>query len=270
MHDHLLNHLRRFPVDYRHALGILDPRYIEWRSEGKPEYELIIAGQATLLLLKSGRVAFALGVPEDDDVPGIAQCMQDLAIDELVVVGDAGFSTLRPHLADGEWRMSRNYGVSAGEFRRTPLPCVRRLTAEDRHILERTSGETEVLFDYHSTRRDFEAMEQGMPVYCYGAIVDGKLVGFCSANPIGLGVTEISYVGVAETNRRQGLASALLTAQGDDAFARGDAVGYHAGSAGDDLHAMLLKLGFSEVSTTYRYVPAASDEQWRLSWGRDV
>ena len=112
-------------------------------------------------------------------------------------------------------------------------------------------------------------MAEGLPVTCFGEFAGGELVGFCSANPICRGVAEISKVAVAEEYRRRGLASGLLTAQAQEAFARGDAVGYYAGSAGDDLDAMLVRLGFRELLSEYRFAPASSPEQWQ-AWGKPV
>ena len=140
----------------------------------------------------------------------------------------------------------------------------------DEAALEGACERVHVLGASQSTRRDFGFMKEGLPVRCYGAFVRSELVGFCSANPICRGVQEISWIAVAPEHRRQGLAAALLTAQATEAFARGEAVGYHAGSAGDDLHAMVSKLGFRATKATYRFVPSLSEEQWRLSWGRRV
>jgi predicted GNAT family acetyltransferase len=109
-----------------------------------------------------------------------------------------------------------------------------------------------------------------LPVACYGAMIDGDCVGFCSANPIYTGITEISWIAVTDGYRRRGLASGLLTAQAFDAFARGQQVAYHAGSAGADLHTMLGRLGFKEISGTYRFIPATAREQWRALWGQTI
>jgi predicted GNAT family acetyltransferase len=83
-------------------------------------------------------------------------------------------------------------------------------------------------------------------------------------------VTEISWIFVSEKHRRQGLASGLLTAQVNETVARGEVVGYYAGSAGEDLDAMLRRLGFREKKETYRFIPAAARDQWRACWGRPV
>ncbi len=56
-----------------------------------------------------------------------------------------------------------------------------------------------------------------------------------------------------------------------DAFARGDAVGYYAGweATSPWLGAMLKQLGFRDLLGQYRFIPAESQEEWR-TWGLAV
>jgi ribosomal protein S18 acetylase RimI-like enzyme len=116
--------------------------------------------------------------------------------------------------------------------------------------------------DYRvSTGRDFDYMTQGCPVTCYGAFAADELVGFCSANPICRGVTEISWIVVDPAHRRTGCALGMLTAQAQQGFGRGDAVGYYSGPAGDDVDAMVRKLGFRELRASYRFVPSSGPDQ---------
>jgi hypothetical protein len=62
-----------------------------------------------------------------------------------------------------------------------------------------------------------------------------------------------------------------LTAQVQDAFARGDSVGYYAGweARSPWLGAMLEGLGFSELLGQYRFLPSGSGQEWR-TWGLPV
>jgi len=270
LRDALLARLLESPLDYRHALGILDPQYQEWRAEGKPEHELVFVNDVPLLMVKSDGVCLVLGEPDDAGARAIVGFLSHRDINELHLLGQTEFRALKPYLASGQWRCSRNYGVTAAAFRPRPSACVRKLGPEDRDIFERACATLEGFRESRSMARDSDLMAKGFAVSCYGAFAGENLVGFCSANPMCRGVTEISSLEVASQHRRRGMASAMLTAHAQEAFARGEAVGYHAGSAGDDLDAMLLKLGFRELKASYRFIPSSSPDQWRTIWGRPV
>ncbi|UCH36482.1 MAG: GNAT family N-acetyltransferase [Armatimonadota bacterium] len=268
--ERLLARLRESPLDYRSALGVLDPEHLEWRDEGKPEHDLTFVADVPLLMVWTDGVCHVLAEPDEAAARAVAEFVSRLSLNELCVLGDAAFRVFRPLIANGRWRWSREYGVTAEEFRPRTSDCVRRLEPDDRSRLERACQRVAVLRKSQSTKRDFDLMARGFPVVCYGAFAGEELVGFCSSNPIYRGVTEISWLAVSARHRRQGLASGLLTAQAQQAFARGDAAGYYAGSAGDHLHAMLLKLGFRELLAHYRFIPEGARDQWRADWGKPV
>lgn len=265
----LLERLARDPVSHRHVYGALDPQYHHFTTD-RQEHELILLDDLPLLVWTRERVACLWDEPGEATVDAIAGFISERQLNELTVLGEEGFRVLRPRLTGGKWRLSRNYGVTVREFVPRPLTSIRRLSEADEAAVERACEKVKVLGESHSTRRDFGLMGKGLPVPCYGAFADGELVGFCSANPICRGVQEISWIAVAAQHRRRGLAAALLTAQAGEAFAEGKAVGYHAGSAGDDLQAMVRALGFREVKPTYRLIPSDSEEQWRTGWGKGV
>jgi ribosomal protein S18 acetylase RimI-like enzyme len=263
--DCLLNKLKELPIQNRHALGILDSEYAEWRPEGKPAYRLQFVGALPLLMIEPWDTCMVLDEPNESEARQAAEIFRQSGMHELSLRGEAAFRAMRAFLAEGSWRMSRDYGLIRERFRPRPSQSVRRLGVQDWSALRRLPE----LGESKSMLRDFGYMEQGLPVVCYGAFQDGLLVGFCSTNPICCGVTEISWIVVASGFRRRGLAAGLLTAACEEAFARDDAVGYYAGSAGDDLDAMVHGLGFEELAANYRFIPASSVEQWR-TWGRPV
>ena len=257
------------PIDYRHAIGILDPAYEEWRPEGRPAHELVfVAGVPLLVVYNEGAIQI-LADPDDAAARAIAAYVSGRNYNVLEVLGEAALRRVKPHFIDGTWCCSRNYGVTSEEFRPAPSGHVRALTRDDRSNLQAACDRVERMRGYVSTWRDFDYMAQGLPVICYGAFAGDELVGFCSSNPICRGVTEISWIVVDPAHRRKGLASGMLTAQAEQAFSRGDAVGYYSGPAGDDVDAMVRKLGFRELRASYRFVPSCSPDQWR-AWGRPV
>jgi GNAT superfamily N-acetyltransferase len=266
----LLACLSAFLVDYRQALAILDPEYHEWRPEGKPKHRLDHVAGVPLLTAEPDGVCYLLGELSDASAPSVARFVSERDLNELHVFGDEPFRRLKAHLSNGQWRGSRNYEATAGGF--LPRPCrdVRVLQPEDRGLLEAACEVFPAIGGSRSTMRDFNYMANGLPAICCGAIVDRQLVGFCSANPICRGVTEISWIVVAEGYRRRGVASGLLTAQADQVFARGHRAAYYAGSAGADLHVMLIGLGFREAKGSFRFVPASARDQWRTAWGIPV
>jgi GNAT superfamily N-acetyltransferase len=266
----LLARLLASPADYRHALAMLDPEYHEWRPEGKPAHCLAIVGGVSVLTVESDGVAYVLGDISDASALAAAAFVSDHNLNELKVSGEASFAILRNCLTNGQWRLSRNYEATGDRFRFRPNSDVRLLKPEDKGLLEAACRASPAIGGSRSTMRDFAYMIDGLPVVCYGAFADGQLVGFCSANPICRGVTEISWVVVAETHRRRGFASGLLTPPAQEAFARGDRVAYLAGSAETDLDAMLAGLGFREIKGCFRFIPAAAHDQWRTTWGRPV
>ena len=264
----VLDRLVRSPLDYRHALGILDSEYEEWRPEGKPVHEVILFGGAPLIAFEAERGYQLLWEPSAAGIGALIRYLAGREVNVLSVLGEACYRALRPLLGEGRWTVSRNYGAMGSQFQPRPSDRVRKLGPSDRTVFERACAGQEAL-QSPSIRRDFHFMDQGLPVVCYGAFAGDHLVGFCSSNPISRGVTEISKLAVAQEYRRQGLASGLLTAQAQDSLARGDAVGYYAGSAGDDLNAMLVKLGFRELMSDYRSAPTSSRQRWQ-AWGRPV
>jgi GNAT superfamily N-acetyltransferase len=264
----ILEKLLRSPLGYRHAVGILDPQCEEWRPEGKSAYEIVLFTEAPLIVCRVQRAYQLLWEPAGIGIQALVRYLAGRELNVLSVLGEPCYRALRPLLGEGRWTVSRNYGVTGSQFQPRPSDHVRKLGPCDRSVFERACAAQEGL-QAPSIRRDFDFMDQGLPVKCYGAFAGDRLVGFCSSNPISRGVTEISKLAVAQEHRRQGLASGLLTAQAKEAFARGDAVGYYAGSAGEDLNAMLIKLGFRELLSDYRFVPVSSPEQWQ-AWGRPV
>lgn len=266
-HGVLRDALLRRPLDYRHALGILDPEYQEWRPEGKSAHDLVFVAAVPLLMVNREGAIQVLRDPDDAAAGAIAAYVSGRNYDVLEVRGEAALRRVKPHFTDGVWCCSRNYGVTAQESRPPPSGHVRALTLGDRSNLQAACDRVEEMRGYVSTWRDFDYMAQGYPVTCYGAFAADELVGFCSANPICRGVTEISWIVVDPAHRRKGFASGMLTAQAQQAFARGDAVGYYSGRAGDDVDAMVRKLGFHELLPSYRFVPSSSPDQGR-AWGR--
>ena len=264
----ILEKLLRSPLEYRHALGVLDPHYREWGPEGKPDCEVIVFGEAPLLVFGPEHSYQLLWGPGAAGAQALVSYLAGREVAVLSVLGETSYRALEPLLGDGRWAVSRNYGVTELQFRPRPSGQVRRLEPGDRGVFDRSCLIHRAL-QSASAHRDFHSMLRGLTVTCCGAFVDEQLVGFCSAAPICRGVTEISSVAVAQEHRRRGLASGLLTAQAEEAFARGDAVGYYAGSAEDHLDAMLDKLGFRELMSDYRFAPAASRQQWQ-AWGRPL
>lgn len=264
----MLGRLLRRPLDYRHALGVLDPEHEEWRPEGKPAHEVILLGEAPLIVFEGQRAYQLLWEPSGAGTQALVHYLEGREVNVISALSEPCYRALKPLLGEGRWTVSRNYGVTASQFQARPSDDVRKLGQSDRTVFERACAAQEALRS-PSIRRDFDFMAQGLPVKCYGAFAGDQLVGFCSSNPICRGVTEISKLAVAHEHRRQGLASGLLTAQAEDAFAGGTAVGYYAGRAGDDLKAMLVKLGFRELVSEYRFAPTSSREQWQ-AWGRPV
>jgi len=267
-HSALLESLLQSPLDYRHALGLLDSEYEEWRPEAKPAYEIVLFGEAPLIVSKVERAYQLLWEPSGAGTQALVRYLAGCEINVLSVLGEPCYRALRTLLGEGRWTVSRNYGVTGSQFQPRPSDHVRKLGPTDRTAFERACAAQEGL-QAPSIRRDFDFMDQGLPVKCYGAFAGDRFVGFCSSNPISRRVMEISKLAVAYEHRRQGLASGLLTAQAHEGFARGDAVGYYAGSAGDDLNAMLVKLGFRELMSDYRFAPTSSREQWQ-AWGIPV
>jgi ribosomal protein S18 acetylase RimI-like enzyme len=265
----LLERLLASPVEYRHALGILDPAYEEWRPEGKPAHELVFVAGVPLLVVSSEGEIRILRDPDEAAAGAIATYLSSRDYNVRDVLGEEALHRVKPHFTDGTWSYSRNYGVTGDEFRPAPSGHVRALTPDDRSNLQAACDRVERMRANASTWRDFDYMAHGLPVTCYGAFAGDELAGFCSANPICRGVTEISWIVVDPAHRRKGFASGMLTAQAQQAFARGDAVGYYSGAAGDDVDAMVRKLGFCELRASYRFVPSSSPDQWR-AWGRPV
>lgn len=265
----LIEDLAKDPISYRHVYGTLDTEYQHFGS-GRPGYELFAVMDLPLLMWTESRVCSIWEKPDNDDIiDSLRALLADRRANELFVLGDECFTFFRPHLIDGQWRYSRNYGVDASTFKPKPLPSIRKLSEKDRTVVE-LAVENGAFGTSASTLRDFNLMADGMLVICYGAFAGDEIVGFCSANPICRGIQEISWIVVANDHRRKGFASALLTMQATEAFADGKALGYHAGAAGDDLHAMLMRLGFHEVKPSYRFIPATAEDQWRTHWGKIV
>lgn len=267
----ILEQLTACRLAYRHVFGLLDPEYtnLHWGEE-RPVCQLeVIVGVAVLLQEPSAfSPCTVLGEIPPCQARELAAVLTDRHPEEILVLGDKNFQRMQPHFTQGVWRLSHNYGVTVEAFQPRPSAWVRRLTPGDRDALARRCEETE-RFRNPSTWRDFEAMVNGWG-QCYGAFTGEALVGFCSTNPNARGITEISWLVVEPGSRRQGLASGLLTAAAADAFVRGDNIGYYAGSAGDDLHAMLSALGFSMLPSFYRFIPVESPGQWRTSFGQAV
>ena len=266
----LLPRLRLHPVDYRQALALLDPAYHEWRPEGPPPHKLDLVADVPLLSDKRAGICYVLDELTDISAPHVAAYVSDHSLNELHVFGRASFRLLKALVPAGQWRLSRNYQATPAHFLPRPCADVRKLLPSDKNLLEMGCKRSPALAESQSTRRDFGFMASGLPVTCYGTILEGQLAGFCSANPICNGVTEISWLVVAEDYRRRGIASGLLTAQARDIFARGEVAAYYAGEATDHLDSMLVRLGFREVQGSYRFIPAAAIDQWRASWGKPV
>lgn len=274
----LLDRLLKSPLDYRAALGILDHEYREWRPEGKPEHRLEFVGGVPLLSFPVKEqpnfwngTCYVLGQPPEAEAPRVAEAVRARGVNEVDVLGESAFQVLRPYLTEGTWRLTRQYGLVAGGLRTRPSPAVRKLTVGDRPAVDEACERQRGTGEKRSTQRDFEYMLRGLPVTCYSAFEGGDIVGFCSASPICRGVTEISWLFVEEQHRRRGLASGMLTAQAEEAFARGDMVGYYAGweTTSPWLDGMLRKRGFRELLGCYRFIPLSCQEKWR-HWGREV
>ncbi len=275
MHDDLVAQLREHALDYRLALAVLDPEYEEWRPEGEPNYRLDFIGEVPLLSFPvadehgfwSGTCQ-VLATPSAEDAARAADAALRFGVNEVSVLGEAGFRALRPHTTAGRWFVVPQYGVSEGGLRPRFSAGVRGLTADDAEAVEQFCQSDSALSKFRSTQRDFGYRVQGLPVTCCGAFDGEDLVGFCSANPICRGVTEVSWLFVLPTHRRRGLASGLLSAQVRHAFARGDSVGYYAGweATSPWLGAMVKNLGFRELLAQYRFIPADSGQEWR-TWG---
>ena len=248
-------------------MALLDPEYREWRPEGKASYRLDDVAGVPLLTVETDGICHVLGEMCDATATPVARFISGRALNEVSVFEESSFLLLRTRLTDGQWRLSRNYEAAADGFLPRPCRSVRPLGPEDEGLLESACQAFPAIGGSCSTMRDFGYMVSGLPVTCYGAIVDSRLVGFCSANPAYRGVTEISWVVVAEGYRRSGIASGLLTAQTMEVFARGERAAYYAGSAGVDLDLLVTGLGFREVSGDFRFIPASSREQWRTTWG---
>jgi ribosomal protein S18 acetylase RimI-like enzyme len=270
----LLEYLLASPLDHRLALGLLDPAYQEWRPEGRRECWVKPVGETALLTVDSlpfdywdgdCHVLGPLGAGSEAEVAAAAR---ELGENQITVLGEEAFRALAPHLPDGAWRLSRNYGLTPASFRPRSSAQARLLEPRDSRRVARALARNPGLRAARSTRRDLQHMLDGRPVTCYGAFDGDALVGFCSSNPICRGVTEISWLYVSESHRRRRIASALLEAQAESAFVRGEALGYHAGSGGEDLDAMLRALGFRELLGSYRFLPATSPQRWRSEYGR--
>jgi hypothetical protein len=277
--DEVLKYLAGDPVGCRHVYRTLDPGYQHWDPQGdEPEPELLmLEGWPVLVSGMEARAADCLAwtAPTPAAIDAVAELASEAALYELTLLGDDAFPSLRPHLTDGAWRLSHNYGLTAETFRPCPSSVVRKLTPGDRAVVVKAQENTAALQKfldggYPQVYRDFDRMERGLPVLCYGAFASEDLVGFCSAAPICRGVQEIMLLVIGEGHRRQGLASGLVTVQIQEALAQGKLVGYHAGEATDDIHDMLLKLGFHPVKHTYRFIPSYAGEQWRTWWGKPV
>jgi len=276
-HD-LLNRLLNSPLDYRVALGVLDHEYQEWRPEGKPDHRLEFVGGAPLLSFPVKEATglwngacYMLAEPPREEAARVAEAALARGVNEIDVLGEAAFRALRPYMTEGTWRLTPQYALVAEGMRARPSPAIRKLTSRDRTAVEKLCVSQRGVGEERSTRRDFEYAARGLPVTCCGAFEGEELVGFCSVNPICRGVSEIGWLFVEEQHRRRGLASGMLTAQAEGAFARGDAVGYYAGweMTSPWLGAMLGELGFHELLGCYRFIPASSEEKWR-HWGRAV
>lgn len=266
----LLPHLHSHPVDYRQALALLDPAYHEWRPEGIPPHKLDYVADVPLLTDERAGICYVLKELTDFSAPHVVAYVSEHPLNELHVFGQASFRLLKALVPAGQWRLSRNYQATPEHFLPRPCADVRKLLPSDRDLLETGCKRSPALAESQSTRRDFGFMAGELPVTCYGAFLEGCLVGFCSANPICLGVTEMSWLVVAEDSRRRGIASGLLTAQAHDTFAEGKMAAYYAGEATDHLDRLLVRLGFCEVQGSYRFIPATATDQWRASWGMRV
>lgn len=270
--EELVGRLRKWPIAYRHVLGLIDPESCdnvrppdEWRLHRIGRLPFLVCGQPEE---ESGYV-MVWDEPNDEGASRIAGFLDEHVTSQLVVLGEPAFKALRPKLPDGVWRRSRNYELIPGGFKPRPSDLVRRLTHEDRAHVEKAIRIHEAAA-HRSTMRDFDAMAEGRPARCWGAFVDGDLAGFVSTNPICAGVTEMSWIFTAEPFRRRGIAAGLLSAACDEALSRGHLVGYHAGSAGDDLDHMVRQIGFTETLATYRFIPSSSPCQWLAGWGRPI
>ena len=281
MSEHgLLSRLRRSAVAYRHALALLDPGYIDWRSSGKSPHHLAFVDHIPLLMDDTQNIGYCLSPLSGGNAPNLAQFINNHCVNEWQIFEEESFRLLKPYVPNGKWRLSRNYQANAPSFRPNPNGIVRKLGPEDIVVYEKRKNPGEetlqrtnlypAITDYPSTIRDFQFMMDGLPVICYGMFTEGCLVGFCSANPIYTGVMEISWLVVSEAYRRRGIASALLTAIAQEIFYRGKVAAYYAGSAGEDLNDLLTRLGFQETKSCYRFIPLSSKDQWRTSWGKPL
>ncbi len=277
--DEVLTELAADPIGCRDPYGRLDPDFEKWyATPGEPEPELLMVAGWPALVWGSQTPTVsctAWTAPAPAAIDAVAELASKSALYELVLLGDDAFSAFRPCLTDGAWRRSGNYGLRPEAFRPRPSSRVRRVTPEDRALLVKAQ-ESFAAFrkflsgSYPQTYRDLDWMERSLPVLCYGAFTGEDLVGFCSAAPSCRGVQEIMLLAVGEGHRRQGLASGLLTVQIQEAFGLGKLVGYHAGDPSDDIHGMLLKLGFHPVRHSFRFIPSYAGEQWRTRWGIHV
>jgi len=279
--DELIVRLRNEPVAYRRVLNALDPEF-RGHIDETHEYRLVRIGNLPLILTtyeepdagsRREQLADLLiwDEPSSPEAGEIGRFVRERegVLSQILMLGEKAFGTLRPCLTEGAWRLSRNYELTQDRFIPRPSGLVRPLTPEDRQCVDKAI-ETYEIAKHHSTIRDFDQRAGGRRCKCWGAFVDNDLVGFVSTNPIFTGVTEISWIFTAEPFRRRGIAAGLLTAACEDAFSRGDAVGYHAGGAGDDLDRMVHTVGFRKALPTYRFIPVTSKLQWLTGWGLHV
>jgi hypothetical protein len=264
----LIARLSKSPLEYRLSLAVLDPDWVGWPPEGRPEHELHFIGETPVLIVKPWGVCFVPRDPTDDEAAQVAAFLPLIEFGELYAVGEAAMHALRRHITDGRWQISRQYSLGKADFVARPSDCVRKLGPSDRNHVEK-AVETYRVAKHCATIRDFNYMAQGQPVTCHGAFMDGGLAAFCSSNPVYTGITEISWIFTAEPYRRRSLAAGLLTVAAEEAFARGDVVSYFNGEATEGVYAMVTGIGFREVRPIYRFIPASCPEQWRC-WGKDV
>jgi len=116
----VLNELRRSPLDYRHALGVLDSSYEEWRPEGKPVHEVVFFGEAPLMVLKEQGAYQVLWEPSGAGAQALVHYLEGREVNVLSVLGEPCYRALKPLLGEGRWTVSRNYGVTASQFQARP------------------------------------------------------------------------------------------------------------------------------------------------------
>lgn len=276
----LILHLRREAVGYRHLLNMLDPEF-QGHVDGRQDYRLCRVGNLPFIVTtyenpdqgvtREQLADFLIWDESSSEAWEIVRLLQEREgrVSQIIVLGKKAFDDLQPYLTDGAWRLSRNYELVQDHLMTHPSDLVRPLTPEDRPYVEKAIQTYEVAKS-RSTIRDFNRMAEGYPCKCWGAFVDDDLVGYVSTNPIYTGVTEISWIFTAEPFRRRRIAAGLLTAACEEALSRGDAVGYHAGGAGDDLDRMVRSVGFEETLPTYRFIPVTSKLQWLAGWGLHI